>query len=401
MAASDVRTSLARLQSVPLTSVSDALGQRHAPGRPARDRSAAHQTGTERAVARQGARGKVLVTGANGFIGSNLIVHYSATGAEAVAAVRPGRRLRAEMAAQCPAIDYREVDFTSVEGLKRALVGVETVVHTAGCVAGHSYWQFAAANRTATRRLLEAAAAMPAPPHVILLSSVAAAGPRTTDRPRTADDRPEPISLYGRSKLAAERVARRYADRVPITVLRPGIVFGPGDREVLRLIKLIAASHINFVPGWRQTLFPFIAVDDLVAAIDRVRQRGAVLPAMDERQVDREGLRGEGIYYLADPQFCSFATLGRWISEGLGRRWSLTVPIPLRVLTWAARISMRFSTPSHPSTFTVDKIREARAAGWECDVRKAIEELDWKPAASLAERLRQTIAWYRHHGWLR
>ena len=48
-----------------------------------------------------------------------------------------------------------------------------------------------------------------------------------------------------------------------------------------------------------------------------------------------------------------------------------------------------------------NKIREARAAGWECDVRKAIEELDWKPAASLAERLRQTIAWYRHHGWLR
>lgn len=343
----------------------------------------------------------VLVTGANGFIGSNLVLGLSAMGHQTIAAVRPQRRLRPEMAADPSAINYREMQFDSDISLRRALEGVDTVVHSAGCVAGRDYRHFMETNRTATMRLLRAAAEMPTPPHVILLSSVAAAGPRMSDRPRRTEDAPEPISLYGRSKLAGEKIARRFASSVPITILRPGIVFGPGDREVLRLIKLVAASHINFVPGYRQPRFPFVAVDDLTACVARASQVGAVLPALSAEEIKEAGLRGEGIYYVADPEFCSFAAFGRWISQALGQRWTVAIPLPLRALQVAARISTRFANPSNPSTFTVDKIREANVLGWECDVEKTVRELGWYPQATLQERLQQTIAWYRRNGWLR
>lgn len=345
--------------------------------------------------------GTVLVTGANGFIGSNLVAELTERDCEVLAAVRPGRRLSAEMATRCHEIHYRELEFDSSDALARGLKGIDTVIHAAGQTAAHDYRGFLATNRTATYRLLQAAARQSIPPRVIMLSSVAAAGPRVCGAPRLCEDFPEPVSQYGRSKLAGERVARRFAADLPITAIRPGIVFGPGDREVLRLIQLIAASHLNFLPGMRQPLFPFIAVQDLIVCIIKSVHAGSVLRPItcDARPVG-EAL-GDGLYYAADPQFCSFRQFGYWISQGLAHRWHKAIPLPLFAVRSAARINALFASRKRPSTFTIDKIREAAVLGWECDVDKTMRELHWAPAASLQQRLRETIAWYRKHGWLK
>jgi len=345
--------------------------------------------------------GAVLVTGANGFIGSNLVAELTSRDCDVTAGVRPGRRLSSEMAARCGAIAYRELELNSVDRLAQALEGIDTILHTAGCTAASSYRDFLQTNRNGTYRLLQAAARQPVPPRVILISSVAAAGPRRLERPVRAEDRPEPVSEYGRSKLAGERVARRFAAELPITTIRPGIVFGPGDHEVLRLIKLVANSHLNFLPGYRQPLFPFIAVQDLIDCMIKAVHAGSVLRPFDRDLPLAGEAAGDGIYYAADPQFGSFGDLGRWISRGLGHRWHKPVRLPLAAVRFAARLSTWFADPKHPSTFTPDKIREAAVLGWECDVEKTMRELEWAPAASLEERVRQTILWYRQHGWLK
>jgi nucleoside-diphosphate-sugar epimerase len=178
-------------------------------------------------------------------------------------------------------------------------------------------------------------------------------------------------------------------------------VFGPGDREVFRLIQLIAVSHLNFLPGFRQPLFPFIAVQDLIDCIVKAVHAGSVLrPISSDARPGGEAL-GDGIYYAADPQFCSFRQFGHWIARGLGHRWHKPIPLPLFAVRGVARINALLSSDKRPSTLTPDKIREAAVLGWECDVAKTMRELQWAPAASLPQRLCETIAWYRQHGWLR
>ena len=65
------------------------------------------------------------------------------------------------------------------------------------------------------------------PPRLVVCSSLAAAGPARIGKPRTEDEQPAPVSMYGRSKLAAEQAAREFADRVPTV-----IVHGTEDRSV-------------------------------------------------------------------------------------------------------------------------------------------------------------------------
>lgn len=342
--------------------------------------------------------GTVLITGANGFVGSNLTTRLNAMGIDTIAAMRPGRRIPTEMAQRDGAMTVREMQFDSIKQIKRSLDGVDTVIHTVGKVAAHSYRDFLETNYTTTLRLMQAAADLPSPPRIVLVSSVAAAGPRSGSRPRQTSDQPAPVSWYGRSKLAGEKAAMRYAAQVPLTIVRPGIVFGAADREVLRLMKVIASSHVNLLAGYHQPRFPFIAVEDLVSCIVTAIRSGSPIPFNSEA-TSRVPASGEGIYYAADPSFASFAQFGSWVAQALGHRWHLPLPLPLWVVRAAAWLNGVMTRKQSPDTFSLDKIREASAVGWECDVSPTID-LGWAPAASLQTRVAETIGWYREHGWL-
>lgn len=345
--------------------------------------------------------GRVLVTGANGFLGSNLAVALLNQGVDALAGVRSEKKIGSEIASQCKPIPYRDFALDSVAAARRSMEGVDVVVHCAGRVAASSYRQFLETNRRGTYHLYRAAAEMDRPPKIVLISSIAAHGPSMRGMKARPDMEVGPVSLYGRSKWMGEMVARRFADRVPTTILRPGIIFGPGDKEVLMLMKMIAASHVNFVPGYHFPRFPFIAVQDLVTCITQAIDVGATVVSPQTTGLSAATKNGEGVYFVADPQSCSFAQFGNWVSRGLGQHWRLNIPVPIWILRIAAGINEQFLTrPDKPSTFSVDKIREAAAPGWECDVSKTMEELDWSPNALLEERVRETIQWYRQHKWL-
>ena len=149
--------------------------------------------------------GKALVTGASGFIGGQLVRELLARGHDVVGLVR-----RTAAAEPLQSLGARIVagDVTVPESLAEAVADVDTVYHLAGAIRARNAADFLRVNANGVSNMLRACRRRISPPTVVLVSSLAAAGP-STGRPRSEEDRATPVSHYGRSKLAGESAARR------------------------------------------------------------------------------------------------------------------------------------------------------------------------------------------------
>ena len=132
--------------------------------------------------------------------------------------------------------------------------------------------------------------------------------PSTPDRARQEADDPRPVSYYGKSKLAAELAAHEFRDTVPITVIRPPIVLGPGDRDGLEMFKSVAHWGVHMVPVRETMLVSWIDVRDLSMALIEVACRG--------RRLDTHE-RGQGIYFAAASESPDYADLGNELAAAL------------------------------------------------------------------------------------
>ncbi len=175
---------------------------------------------------------KALVTGATGFVGSHLAEALRRRGDEVTALARS-----ASKAAALEPLGVRVVpgDLHDRAALQRAVEGQDVVYHVAGVVAARGEADFLAANRDGTRHVVEAAERAGVG-RLVLVSSMAAAGPTVRGHPLRGDEPPRPVTAYGRSKLAAEDVVT--ASRLPWTIVRPPMVYGPRDQEVLKVFRL-------------------------------------------------------------------------------------------------------------------------------------------------------------------
>src|SRR6185295_7011626 len=126
-------------------------------------------------------------------------------------------------------------DLHDRDALRRAVEGQDLVHHVAGVIAARREADFMVANRDGTRNVVQAAEAAEVG-RLVFVSSMAAAGPTIKGRPLRGDELPRPVTGYGRSKLAAEQVVT--ASRLAWTIVRPPIVYGPRDPEVLKIFRL-------------------------------------------------------------------------------------------------------------------------------------------------------------------
>jgi nucleoside-diphosphate-sugar epimerase len=325
-----------------------------------------------------------VVTGSTGFIGRHLVDALLELGAEVRALVRPETaRDRRD-----PRIGHWEADLLDDRSVRESPVwtGVTNVFHLAGLTRARTLDQFRGGNVFPTANVLAALAGRGGrPPRVVLVSSQAAAGPSSgADSPVRETDRPLPIEAYGRSKLQAEQAVVRYRDALPITIVRPSSVYGPGDRDFLQLFRQERRRiAVRVVP--RDHQLSLVHVRDVVRAL--------ILAAERPRAVGRT-------YFVTHETPVSWGELYDAMDEVVGRK-----PIPVRLPSPLLRLVARggdlvSAVTGRPLLANRNKAALARPRWWLCDPSRAREDLGWRAEVPLLDGLRDTYTWYVEARWL-
>lgn len=337
---------------------------------------------------------KVFVTGGTGFIGYHLIKALSEQGHEILCLARKTSRI--EPLRQFP-VKFIHGDIQDADSIAGTLSNVQVVFHLAGTTKALRREDFFRVNELGIENLLKACRQSKATPVVVFVSSLAAAGPviGRNPTPKQEGAPSNPVSLYGISKRAGELVAERYARDLPITIVRPGIVFGEWDKDCLEMFRPIEKTGVHLVPGYRQKRYSLIYAGDLVNLLISAATKGERLPPNSDGAPP-----GQGYYFAACDETPSYAQLGRLIGQALGRR-TLVIPVASPVV-WTVAFFGEIvgQIRRRPVVFHWDKAREALAGSWICSASKARDQLGFQTPLPLAERLRQTAAWYREAKWL-
>jgi nucleoside-diphosphate-sugar epimerase len=316
----------------------------------------------------------VAVTGATGFIGRHLTTSLVERGVDVRAIVRPGSPRTAAPGATIVSAPLEP------SALERAFEDVDCVVHLAGIVSAVSPETFVGANVEGTRAV--AAAARRRSAHLVHISSLAAAGPSPASHPRTESDTPAPITPYGRSKLEGERVVQSI-DGLRWTILRPGVVYGPGDRAMLPLFQFANRGVMPLV-GRRDAAYVFMHVADTVRAIEA---------AIETR---RQG----DVMFIGHPRPVTALEVLQTIRAAMGRR-AVILPIPGGVLKVAAVLGeLAGRGLARPLPLNRSRYEELVAEGFVCRVDAVRDRLGIVASTDIREGFEDLARWYRRAGWL-
>lgn len=325
-----------------------------------------------------------VVTGSTGFIGSHLVDALLARGATVRALVRP----ETPAARRDDRIESFEADLLDDRSVRESRVweGATHVFHLAGVTKGRTLAQFRGGNVFPTANVLAALAARRGlPPRVVLVSSQAAAGPASgPEAPVRESDRPVPVENYGRSKLQAEQAVARYKDTLPITIVRPAAVYGPRDRDFLKVFRQ-ASSRVALHAVPRDHSFSLVHVADAVQAL--------ILAAEHPAAAGR-------LYFVGDGPV-TWRQFYDEVAQAASAR-PIQVQVPLVAVRVAARAGDVLSTlTGRVSLLNKNKAALARPRWWLCDASRIREELGWRPAMPLQRGVQEAYLWYVAAGWLR
>lgn len=318
------------------------------------------------------------MTGATGFVGSHLAEALRRRGDDMTVLARS-----ASKAAALAPLGVRVVpgDLHDRRALEQAAEAQDVVYHVAGVVAARSEADFMVANRDGTRNLVEVVGRVGAG-RLVLVSSMAAAGPTIKGRPLRGDEAPRPVTAYGRSKLAAEQAVTAAA--FPWTIVRPPMVYGPRDQEVLKVFRLARLGVAPVLGDGSQELSAVHGADLAEALI----AAGTTAAAAGRT------------YYACHPEVFTGADMARAVGRAMGRtpaviRVPATIGRGVLMLTEAAA-----RLTGHTTILTADKANEFFQPAWTGDPTPLMRDTGWQAAHDLRSGLEETYRWYRTAGWL-
>ena len=326
---------------------------------------------------------RILLTGASGFVGSHILDELRETDLDVSILLRQTSDTRFIQHHVDGGATVRYSTLDDADALARAMEGVEGVVHCAGKTKALGKREYDRVNKVGTRNVVRAAAQTGTLRHFLFVSSLAVSGPGTTAHPARETDRPNPITVYGRSKLAGEEIVTRECP-APWTILRPAAVYGPRDRDFLPLFRA-ARRGIVPLPGGGRQVMSLVYGRDVAAAVKRC--------------LGHKEAFGK-IYNVAAEPPCAAAEFARTLARAEGTRVrTISVPGPVLYTAciaqeWVSRWRRR------PHILNRQKWAELRAPGWVCATDRMAKDLGFTASTPLEDGIALTAAWYKEQGWL-
>ena len=261
--------------------------------------------------------------------------------------------------------------------------GVTHVIHCAGCTKSVAIKGFYEVNQTGTRNVVEAVnTGGTGVRRLVHVSSQAAGGPASADHPAREDDLPQPISEYGKSKLAGEMEVRQGC-RTDFAIVRPPAVYGPRDRGFYSLFQAVQ-HHLRPQPSAPKAL-SLVYVEDLAEAITRCLD----LPAATRQT-----------YYACASEVVTGLQMADVVARQM-KRWTIPVPLPAAVLWPACAFQDLLARLTRKARLlNLAKYPELRAHGWVCSGAKLERDFGWSCKTGLEAGVSKTLRWYRENHWL-
>jgi nucleoside-diphosphate-sugar epimerase len=321
----------------------------------------------------------VLLTGATGFVGTHAAHHLIRQGYRVRCLVRP----TSDRSRLPEGIELAEGHLLNYGSLQKAVKGCWGVMHVGGVVRVKETRDFYRINRDGTSNIVRAAREAGAK-RFLLCSSQAASGPSTPDRRRRADDPSEPVTEYGKSKLAGEEALKSAAGEMWWCIVRPPAVYGPWDTAFLTLALWIKRG-IKLRLGEGRMPFAIIHVVDLARAM----------------QMALEASQPSGAtWYATDSADHTMRELMGYFEHEIGRRaiW-LTIPL------WAApfvasSVDMVAKLSGTIPFLGRQKLAEFIQPAWTCDDEPFRKATGFSEMYDLASGIADTVEWYFQNGWL-
>ena len=297
----------------------------------------------------------VALTGATGFIGRALLKHLVDQGFQ----VKALRRTCSHPPQPNPRelIEWQTGDLEDVDSLRELVTDVDAVVHCAGAVRGATLDEFKRINTDGVTRLLQVATEQKVS-RFLLMSSLAAREPS--------------LSAYALSKKLGEDVLRQNGDGISWSILRPPAVYGPGDREMQPLLKLIKRGIIPIV-GEKEGRFSLLYVDDLAEAVSSLLRSDSVPQGQ--------------CFELHDghPDGYTWQEIATMTTHLNGKEpHCLSIPRILMQTVSLANVSLARLVGYQPM-LTPGKVRELFHPNWACDNTEITDATDWQPQVLFQE----------------
>jgi dihydroflavonol-4-reductase len=321
---------------------------------------------------------KAFVTGASGFIGSHLIDHLLREKWSISALGHQSKITRED------SIEVIQGDICDSDTYLKTLKGTDVLFHLAAALGASliNKEEFYQINVLGTANLLEAAEEAGVS-KIVHLSSAGVFGSLRKNEVATEIYPTNPISNYDKTKLEGEKIALQKAkEGMDIIVIRPGWVYGPGDRRTFKLIRVINNKKFLLVSKGRRWQTP-IHIMDLIEGIFLC---------------SKQGKKGE-IYHLSGGEVLSVREIVETIATLTGRRIP-PLRLPLLPVKFTAWILEKLLTPLkieapltpgklsffiHPKPLAIDKAKR---------------EIGFSPQINFREGMATTFDWYKKNNWL-
>lgn len=321
---------------------------------------------------------KIFITGATGFIGSHLLKTLVKKGYKVTILTRDPSKIKLTKN-----IKIIKGDITKPHTFRKELAKNEIVVHLAGIRAN---WadpnEFINVNTNSIKNLFVKNSKIK---KIIITSSVYAMGdlyalPANEDAPLRAKD------LYGKTKISAESLTKELAkeNKIHYTIVRPAIVYGPGDNELGMMVKFIELIKMRKFPliGGGKNLIHLIYIDDLVEGLVKVI----------EQKAENE------TFILAGPQPIKVLKLKSLIEKELKLNSSrIYIPrLPLLFTSYVVEFIFKLGYAIAPKKFTKEpplspaKVKNL-SSNWHYDISKAKKTLGFNPKINYKEGIKKML----------